>query len=262
MILIADNLTITNRSMKQALDQMDPEPIQQLVRQCEAAGAGAIDLNPGPLGRDSGSRMAFLVETAQGVTGLPLFIDTAEPHAMEAGLRACRNRAVINGFSLEPAKREAILPLAKKYDADIIGYLLQPDGHVSSSAEERLQIACAVYEACCKAGIERERLILDPIIVPVAWQDGNFQNREVLSVIRRLPDLLGFPVRTVAGLSNLTAAAGPQEKKLLLESACLCMLAEAGLSMVLMNIFHQETVRAARACRSLMQPGVFAWEEL
>ena len=262
MLLIADNLTVTNSAVQRALDEKDPEPIRHLVKRCEAAGAEAIDINSGPLVRDAENRMTFLVDTVQGVTGLPLLIDTASPRAIEAALCACRKKAIINGFSLEPAKREAVLPLAKKYDADIIGYLLRPDGHVASSAEERLQIACAVYEACCKAGIERERLILDPIIVPVAWQDGNFQNREVLSVIRRLPDLLGFPVRTVAGLSNLTAAAGPQGKKLLLEGACLCMLAEAGLSMVLMNIFHQETVRAARACRSLMQPGVFAWEEI
>ena len=37
MILIADNLTITNRSMKQALDQMDPEPIRQLVKQMRSS---------------------------------------------------------------------------------------------------------------------------------------------------------------------------------------------------------------------------------
>ncbi len=144
----------------------------------------------------------------------------------------------------------------------VICYLLRPDGQVPAGVEERLQIACDVFAATRAAGIERERLILDPIIVPVTWQDGTSSEPGAAFCHRRLPDLLGFPVRTIAGLSNLTAAAGPQEKKLLLESACLCMLAEAGLSMVLMNILHQETVRTARACRSLTQPGVFAWEEI
>lgn len=195
-------------------------------------------------------------------TSLPLVIDTAEPRVMEAGLRACRNRAMINGFSLEPAKRDAMLALATKFNADIICYLLRPDGHVPASCEERLQIACEVSETSCAAGLERGRLILDPVIVPITWQDGPIRNQELLAVIRRLPDLLGFPVRTVAGLSNLTAAADPRDKKLLLESAYLCMLAEAGLSMVLMNILHQGTVTAARVCRTLLQPGVFAWEEV
>jgi len=262
MLLIADNLTITNRSVKQALDDMAPEPIRELVRECEAAGAGAIDINPGPLGRDAGSRMAFLVETVQAETSLPLVIDTAEPRAMEAGLRACRNRAVINGFSLEPAKRDAMLALAAECDAEVICYLLRPDSQVPAGVDERLQVACDVFAAARAAGIEQERLIIDPIIVPVSWQDGASRNRELLSVIRQLPDVLGLPVRTIAGLSNLTAGAGPQEQKLLLERASLCMLAGAGLSMVLMNILHQETVRTARACSALTQPGVFVWEEL
>jgi 5-methyltetrahydrofolate corrinoid/iron sulfur protein methyltransferase len=83
MLLIADNLTITNTSVQQALANKDPEPLRQLVRECQAAGAAGIDLNPGPLGKDSGSRMAFLVETVQAETGLPLVIDTAEPRGRD-----------------------------------------------------------------------------------------------------------------------------------------------------------------------------------
>jgi 5-methyltetrahydrofolate corrinoid/iron sulfur protein methyltransferase len=206
--------------------------------------------------------MTFLVNAVQAVTNLPVLIDTPNPRAIEAALRCCKNKAIINGFSLEPAKREAILPLAKKYNVDIIGYLLRPDGHVPTDAAERLQIALSVYEAVCTTGIARERLIIDPVVVPVTWQNGNVQNRAVLSVIRQLPDLLAFPVRTVAGLSNLTAAEGPREKKLLIEQAYVCMLAEAGLSMVLMNVRHRETVKAARACRSLLDSSIFVWDEI
>jgi 5-methyltetrahydrofolate corrinoid/iron sulfur protein methyltransferase len=262
MILIADNLTVTNKNVRKALEEKHPAPIRELVRRCESAGAQAIDINPGPLGSSPEATMTFLVDAVQGVTNLPLLMDTPNPRAIEAALRCCKHKAIINGFSLEPAKLEAILPLAKQYDADIIGYLLRTDGHVPSDSEERLQIACAVYEVYCKAGIDRKHLILDPVVVPVTWQNGNFQNREVLSVIRQLPDLLGFPVRTIVGLSNLTAAEGSREKKLLLERAYLCMLAEAGLSMILMNVLHKESVKAVKACRSLLQTGVFAWEEL
>ena len=85
MILIADNLTVTNRAVQRALDEKDPEPIRQLVKRCEAAGAEAIDINSGPLVRDAENRMTFLVDTVQGVTDLPLLIDTASPRAIEAG---------------------------------------------------------------------------------------------------------------------------------------------------------------------------------
>ena len=262
MLLIADNLTATNKAVQKAVVEKNPEPIRELVRNCAAAGAQAIDINPGPLGRNPEEAMTFLVDVVQGVTNLPVLIDTPNPRAIEAALRSCKLKAVINGVSLEPAKREAILTLAKEYNVDIIGYLLRPDGHVPADAEERLQIAFSVYEAVCTAGIDQERLIIDPIVVPVTWQNGNFQNRAVLSVIRQLPDLLAFPVRTIVGLSNLTATEAPRGKKLLIEIAYLCMLAEAGLSMVLMNALHKESVKAARTCRSLLHSSIFVWEEI
>jgi len=262
MLLIADNLTVTNKAVQRAVVEKNPEPIRELVKNCVAAGAQAIDINPGPLGRNPESTMTFLVDVLQGVTNLPVLIDTPNPVVIEAALRCCKGKVIINGFSLEPAKLEAVLPLAKEYNTDIIGYLLRPDGHVPADAEERLQIAFSVYEAICTAGLDRERLIIDPVVVPVTWQNGNVHNRAVLSVIRQLPDILAFPVRTIVGLSNLTAAEAPREKKLLIESAYVCMLAEAGLSMVLMNVLHKESVQAAKACRSFLNSRIFVWEEI
>ncbi len=49
------------------------------------------------------------METVQGVTDLPLLLDTTNPVALEAGLQQCRQKAIINGFSLEPDRLEYIL---------------------------------------------------------------------------------------------------------------------------------------------------------
>ena len=262
MILIADNIRITNRSIEQALNELDPQPIQEMTKKCEAAGAEAIDINSGPLNRDPEKKMEFLVKAVQDVSDLPILIDTANPKALEAGLRISRNKAIINGFSLEPAKLESILPLAKKFEADIIGYLLYPNGHVPPDGAERLSVAVDLFAEYKRAGLDNDLLIIDPIVVPLIWQNGNFQNMEILSVIRTLPELLGFDVRTVAGLSNLTSGKGGKEKKLLLERTYLPVLLESGLSMTLMDVFHEETIRTFRASRALMSPKIFSWEDL
>jgi 5-methyltetrahydrofolate corrinoid/iron sulfur protein methyltransferase len=206
--------------------------------------------------------MAFLVEAVQGVSGLPLLLDTTNPKALEAGLSACRNRGIINGFSLEKAKLGTILPLAKKFDADIIGYLLYPNSHVPPDGPERLNVAVELFAEYAKAGLDSKRLIIDPIIAPLIWQDGNIQNMEILSVLRTLPDLLGFDVRTIAGLSNLTSGQSNRKKKDLLEKAYLPMLLEAGLGMILMDVLHGKTVAVARACRALVGRKVFSWEDV
>ena len=61
MLRIADNLQITNRSISEAVGQLDPIPIQDMVRLMEENGAQAIDINPGPLNREPARKMKFLV---------------------------------------------------------------------------------------------------------------------------------------------------------------------------------------------------------
>ena len=262
MILIADNLQVTQPAVESAITNLDPKPIQELVPACRKAGAQMIDINTGPLPRDGDKKMAFLVNTVQEVCDLPIVLDTANPAAIEAGLQAARNPVIINGFSLEPHKLEHILPLAKKYQADIIGYLLTPGGHVLCNADDRLQAAVELLAEFEKIGLDKQHLIIDPLVVPVIWQDGHLQAGQVLKTIRSLPEVFGFEIRTVVGLSNLTAGAKGHPKRLLLEQVYLSMLAAAGLDMVLLDIFHAETVAAAKAGDALIGEKPFAWDGL
>lgn len=262
MILIADNLQIMNPAVEAALADLDPTPIQELVLACRKAGAQMIDINAGPLPKEGDKKMAFLVEAIQDVCDLPLLLDTVNPLAIEAGLQAASSPVTINGFSLEAHKLESILPLARKYQADIIGYLLSPAGQVQQNADERLTAAVELLAEFEKAGLEREHLIIDPLVVPIIWQEGHRQARQVLRTIRDLPDVLGFEVKTVVGLSNLTAGARRHPKRLVLEPVYLSMLAAAGLDMVLLDIFHTETVAAAKAADALIGEKPFAWSEL
>ena len=103
---------------------------------------------------------------------------------------------------------------------------------------------------------------IDPLVVPIIWQDGHLQAGEVLRTIQSLPDVLGFEVKTVGGLSNLTAGAGGHPKRPLLEQVYLSMLAAAGLDMVLLDIFHAETIAAANAADALIGEKPFAWDGL
>ena len=260
MILIADNLQITQPAIERAIAELDPKPIQESVLACLEAGAQMIDINTGPLHRESDKKMAFLVNSVQEVCSLPMVLDTVNPLAIEAGLQAARNKAIINGFSLEPDRLKHILPLARKYEADIIGYLLTPEGHVLPNADERLQTAVELLAEIEKAGLEKDRLIIDPLIVPIIWQDGHLQAGQVLRTIQSLPEVLGFEVRTVTGLSNLTAGAKGHPRRLLLERVYLSMLAAAGLDMVLLNVLNPETVAAAIAGDALIGKKPFAWD--
>lgn len=259
MKLIADNLRITRPEIRRALAQFDPEPVQALVNACEARGAWAIDVNTGPLGRLAEPGMTFFMDAVQAVTDLPLLIDTANPAAMTAGVRAARNRIIINGFSLEPRKLEQILPLARDCDADIVGFLLYPDSRVPTDAAQRFSVALELMEKAEAAGVAKERVIIDPVIPPLAWADGIVQARQVLEVIRTLPDLLGFPVRTIGGISNLGTNAPDRSKRRVLEQSYVAMLASAGLSFALLDILDPDLVRAVKVSSILAGEDIFSW---
>ncbi|BBO74483.1 methyltetrahydrofolate--corrinoid methyltransferase [Desulfosarcina widdelii] len=259
MIVVADNLRITLPNIGKAVDLLDPEPIRQLAEACKAAGARAMDINSGPLTRNPAEKMTFLVRSVKSCVDLPLVLDTTNPDAMAAGLTACNGRATINGVSLEPEKLKRILPLARQTDADLVAYLLRPDGHVPADAAGRMEAAVQLFAECEKAGITPDRLIFDPIVAPLTWQDGNRQNMAVLETIRTLPDLLGTPVRTMAGLSNLTTGAPDAAARKRYQQAFLPMLAAAGTDLILMNVLDPDLMRTIEACRNITAESIFSW---
>jgi 5-methyltetrahydrofolate corrinoid/iron sulfur protein methyltransferase len=78
---------------------------------------------------------------------LPLVLDTTNPLALDAGLAVRDGPSIINGFSMEPHKLDRILPLAAKYDADIVGYLLDPKSQVPTEPDEMM----ALKDSKCKS---------------------------------------------------------------------------------------------------------------
>ena len=241
----------------------DPAPIREMAERARAAGANVIDINAGPLSRDPQGTMSFLVRAVEDAAPLPVCLDTANPVAMEAGLAAARNgRAVVNGVSLEPAKFDAIAPIAARHGALVVAYLLRADGLVPPDAAGRLAAAAELFARLTDAGVAPERILFDPVCPPLIWQDGPAQAREVLETVRLLPEVLGYPARTLVGLSNLTTGAGPRDKKILLQSAFLSMLAAQGLTAVLLDTDLTPVVQAARAASLLQSGSVFCWESL
>ncbi len=246
MILAADNIRITNRIIEKAVDSFNAAPVQEMAIQLNRAGA--IDINTGPLKSRPEEKMEFLVHSIQEAADLPVILDTANPAAIRQGLSTSKNRVIINGFSLEHDKLEKILPLAAEFDAEIIGYLLDSNGFPPFDIHERLNIAVELYQKCRESGISKDRLIIDPVVAPLIWNDGAVRNMDLLNIVRLLPDILGFPVKTIAGLSNLTGGIKDMDKRIILQNAYLPMLSASGLSIILMDMLNKPLVEMAQTC--------------
>ena len=71
--------------------------------------------------------MGRAVPLVQGLTDLPLCIDSSVIEALEAGLAAYEGKALVNSVTGEDERLEAILPLVARHGAAVIG-LANDDG--------------------------------------------------------------------------------------------------------------------------------------
>ncbi|MEW5733264.1 MAG: dihydropteroate synthase [Thermodesulfobacteriota bacterium] len=262
MFLIADNVQVTRKVVGRAFEERDPGPVAEIAARCAAAKVDAVDVNMGPVSRDPEGAAEFFVTAVLSGARLPLWIDTVNPRAMERGLVLAKaaGRPAINGVSLAPERLEAMAELSVRHDADLVAYLLTEKGMVCPDADTRLAVAAELWTRLCGLGVSPERVIVDPVCAPLLWGDGVYQSGEVANTIRLLPDVLGFPVKTVVGLSNLTTGRAPRDRKERYEAAYLCMLASAGLSHALVNVEHGEVLTYAGVVGNLRSGRVFSWE--
>ncbi|MDI6786420.1 MAG: dihydropteroate synthase [bacterium] len=201
MLFIAENINIMSQTIGPAIRERNKKPIQEMAVKLAENGAHYLDLNLGPARKAGDEMMKWLVDTVQEVVDLPLALDTTNPVAIEAGLKAAKERPLINSISAQKERLEKTLPLAKEYDAPFIALLLS-DAGIPRNTEERAEVFFELYNAAMEIGISFEDIWIDPIILPACVD----QNQVVafIEFLKLLPDLTGEPFKTVCGLSNVS----------------------------------------------------------
>lgn len=250
MRLAADNLNILNPVVADALENLDPAPLQRMAERCDLPDVDLIDINPGFLSRRNEDRMTFMVEAVQSVTSRRLILDSPSARVLARGIAACREKPILSGLSLEPEKIEKILPLAVEHRTGLVLFLMDERSRVPPSMEERLAVASQLRELSLGAGMEERDLIYDPVLPNLSWPDAAFLIREAIRTVRMLAGWSFFPepARTMVGLSNLRSGLR-RRLPLSLETTCMAMLAGAGLSLVLADVLRQGFMTAYASVR-------------
>jgi len=217
------------------------EPIQKMAIAQQEAGMDYHDLNIGPAKRGGPEMMEWLVKTIQAVSDLPLFLDTTNVEAIEAGLKVHKGQAVINSISCRPERMEALIPLAKQYDACFVGLLIGVEG-IPRDANERAMLAAEMQARMAEEGISEDRVFFDPIVLPVSSQQDQLQTcTEFMMMLKELVP----GSRSTCGLSNVSNGA-PDELRPILNQTYMIMLMKYGLDSAIVNAFETELVEIAR----------------
>ena len=244
-IVIGERINPTGRKAFAAeIKEGKTTGIRNEARGQEAAGAHALDVNVGVPGIDEVASMRRAVFAVNENSVLPAVIDSSNPEAVLAGLRAVDGRPLVNSISGEEKKLETILPIAREYGAAVLGLALDDDG-IPDTAEGRVRVVEKMLERVLKAGMRREDLVIDCLAMTVSAAP--LSAMETLKAIRMVKEKLGLS--TVLGVSNISFGLPARE---IINSNFLTMAIEAGLDAAIINPNNKAMMDAYHASLVLL----------
>ena len=190
--------------------------IQEAVLQVEA-GADILDINVGGKGIDEVSVLPEAVKRISEVVAVPLSIDTREPAALEAALKVCPGRPLVNSIGGEEKVLTENLPIITEYNVPVIVLCMGQDG-IPDNVSERLTIAHRVLETALRAGLAENDVIFDPLVMTIGADDQaahlalettrclreEFPNNNITGGVSNVS--FGMPVRPIINAHFLSTA--------------------------------------------------------
>jgi 5-methyltetrahydrofolate--homocysteine methyltransferase len=237
--IVGERINPTGRKAFQAeLQAGDLSRIEEDVAEQVAGGADMLDVNVGDPLADEAGLMGQAVPLVQGLTDLPLCIDSSVIEALEAGLAEYEGKALVNSVTGEDDRLEAILPIVAKHGAAVIG--LANDDEIRMEPTERLAIAKKIVSAAGDHGIPPEDVVIDPLAMPVGAEPRAVTT--FVETLHLLREELG--VNTTCGASN-TSFAMPGRHAI--GATFLAVAQSHGLTSAIMDARSPQCVEAVRA---------------
>ncbi|MEE8184980.1 MAG: homocysteine S-methyltransferase family protein [Thermodesulfobacteriota bacterium] len=244
-VIVGERINPTGRkALAQEVKEGKTITIRKEAKDQDAAGAHLLDVNIGVPGIDEVMAIERAIFAVNENSQLPIVLDSSNPDAIEAGLKAADGKVLINSVSGEDKKLRTVLPLAKRYGAAVLGLTLDYNG-IPDTAEGRLGIARKIMDKAVGAGLKKSDVVIDCLAMTVsADQKGT---RETLKAIRLIKEELGLS--TILGVSNISFGLPAREA---INANFLSMALEAGLDAAIINPYSQLMMDAYHASQVLL----------
>ena len=225
--IVGERINPTGKKKFQAcIRDNDFSMVEEFVTQQEESGASILDINMGMSGIDEKETLLKVMEDVSMQTSLPLCIDSSHVDVQEYVLRHYPGRALINSISMESAKMEPLLQIAKKYGAMFILLPVSDEG-LPKDLDEKKEIIQKILRRALELGFTKEDIVVDGLVATV----GANKNAalETLETIRYCKEQ---GLATICGLSNISF--GLPERSYI-NAAFLTMAIANGLTMAIAN---------------------------
>jgi 5-methyltetrahydrofolate--homocysteine methyltransferase len=245
MRIIGEKLNGTLKKTGAAIQARDVKFIQELAQAQVQAGAYWLDVNAGTHPDREKEDFCWLIKTVQEVVDTPLCLDSASPEVLAAGLEIVKGQVLLNSTTAETEKAKAVIPLAAKYNCQLIGLTLVDTG-MPATADERFEIAKQIVDQAKAAGIPAENIYIDPLVRAISAEPE--QGRELLNATWLISHKLA-PVNVVYGLSNISFGLPGRP---LLNRTLLAMAMASGLGAAIMDPTDKHIMAVLRASEALL----------
>lgn len=226
--IIGERINPTGKSrLKQALRENDLEYIYKEALAQQDMGAHILDVNVGLPEIDEVAMMKSVLTGLQGITDLPLQIDTSDMEAMEQGMRLYNGKPLINSVNGKQESMDAVFPLVAKYGGMVVCLTLDENG-IPETAEGRIEIAKRIIAEAERYGIRKKDLLMDTLCMTIST--GQENAKITLDALDYVRNTLG--VHTTLGVSNVSFGLPQRE---LVNTAFYTIALSRGLSAGIIN---------------------------
>jgi 5-methyltetrahydrofolate--homocysteine methyltransferase len=239
--IIGERINPTGRKIFQLqLRNGDLSRVEIDVKEQVDGGAMLLDVNMGAPLADEAELMTQAVRLIQGLTDLPLVIDSSIIEVLDAGLAAYQGKALVNSVTAEDERMEAILPLVKKYGAAVIG-LPNDEEEIPEDPARRVDLARKLIHVATQTyKIPIEDIVIDPLAMPVGAD--TLHPTRTIETIAMLRDEFG--VNMTLGASNVSFGMPDRHT---IAASFLPIAISAGLTSAIMDARSPQIVRAVKA---------------
>ncbi len=244
--IIGERINPTGRKVfQQQLRDGDLSRVEIDVADQVAGGAMVLDVNMGAPLVDETELMVRAVKLIQGLTDMPLCLDSSIVEVLDAGLAAYEGKALVNSVTAEDERLEAILPLVKKYGAAVIG-LPNDEEEIPEEPARRVELTRKLIGAATgKHKIAIEDIVIDPLAMPVGAD--TLHPTRTLETIAAIRDEFG--VNMTLGASNVSFGMPDRHS---IAGAFLPIATSHGLTSAIMDARSPQIVRAVKAADLLL----------
>ncbi len=246
MIIIGEKINGAIPSIKQAIAERNDALIAERTLAQAKAGADFLDCAPSTATDIEYETMCWLIHIMQGVTDVPLCIDSPDAVLLARILEEgqVKKPGMVNSVNEEGTKCETIFPLIAGTPWEVVGLTCDQDG-IPADPKKKVEIAKRIIDKADKFGVALNQLHIDPCVMALATMPSAMND-----LIYCIENIHAYApqVKVTGAISNISFDM-PARKYVNMN--CMAYAIAAGLDSAIMDPCSSDMMGTIFACEAL-----------